>query len=71
MHTEQSIGGALREWAIALLSAMLLYIKDSNKSTMTYKQTIPVALRGDFAKKSGKAVEEWEITVEVRQKEGQ
>jgi hypothetical protein len=71
MHTEQTIDEALRERAIALLSAMLLYMKDSNKDTMTYKQTIPVALRGNLAKKAGKTVEEWEIQVTVRKKEAQ
>ena len=66
MHVEQPTDEALRERAIALLTLMLLYMNDQQMEGMTYKEVIPVGLRGLLAQRAGKSLQKYEIEVKVR-----
>lgn len=69
MYTEQPTDEALRERAIALLSAMLLYMNDQRMEEMTYTQVIPVGLQGLIAQRARKRLQKYEIEVKVRKVE--
>lgn len=66
MHVEQPTDEALRERAIALLSAMLLVMNDEGLEEMVYTQVIPVGLQGLIAQRAGKSLQKYEIEVKVR-----
>ena len=69
MATEQLFAVELQDRVIAVLSSMLLYMDHTNRDTWEYKLTVPVALKGTFAKKARKNSQEYEITVMVKKKD--
>jgi hypothetical protein len=66
---DEPLGKVLEGRAIAILSAMLLYMKHSNMEKMEYKKVVPVKLSREEAERTGNYAEKWEIRVVVRKKE--
>jgi hypothetical protein len=68
MHTEQPFYEELRERAIAVLSTMLLYMQQTKQETAIFRESFPVGLLGELAKKEGTDILEYDMTIIVKKK---
>jgi hypothetical protein len=66
--TEQPFDEALRERALAVLSAMVLWMKDNKQDMGIFQEMFPVHLKGKLAEEAGTELEEYHMTIVVRKK---